>query len=59
MAGNLIGQICVKSIDVTGMPAEYTINKWYRCRVCPLCSYILLSGQSACIDKYYNKGKRK
>ena len=44
-------------IVITGMPAEYPINKRYRCRMCPNCRYNLLNGHSACVDKYYNVGE--
>ena len=44
-------------IVIAGMPAEYTINKRYRCRMCPKCRYNLLNGQCACIEKYYNAGE--
>lgn len=44
-------------IVIAGMPAEYTINKMYRCRMCPNCRYNMQSGQCACIEKYYNAGE--
>ena len=44
-------------IVIAGMPAEYTINKMYRCRMCPNCRYNLLNGHSAYVEKYYNVGE--
>lgn len=45
-------------VDVAGMPAGYTINKIYKCRMCPNCRYNLLNGHSTCVEKYYNLGER-
>ena len=47
----------IESIDITGIPAEYTINKMYRCRMCPNCIYNLLNGHSVYVEKYYNVGE--
>ena len=44
-------------IVIAGMPAKYTINKMYRCRMCPNCRYNLQNGHSACVEKYYNVGE--
>ncbi len=44
-------------IVIAGMPAECTINKMYRCRMCPNCIYNLLNGHSAYVEKYYNVGE--
>lgn len=43
-------------IVIAGMPAEYAINKRYRCEMCPKCRYNLQNGQSAYVENYYNMG---
>ena len=46
-----------EGVVIAGMPADCTINKGYRCRMCPNCRYNLLNGHSACVEKYYNMGE--
>ena len=46
-----------ESVIIAGMPEECTINKRYRCRMCPKCRCNLQSGQCTSVEKYYNAGE--